>query len=135
MKWLRSAGAVLAAPVIYGLFCVPTLNVLLSAFPELLNEAGGTYDIGLTLAAELLQLLVLIVAGYVSALVAGREELKHLVAVMVVMLGIGVSVQLSFWESMLVWHHFVFFTLIVLGLFLGTKLRLRQKGSTRSRLL
>jgi FtsH-binding integral membrane protein len=107
----------------------------MSAYPELLNEDGGTYHVGLTLAAEALQFIVLLVCGYVAALVAGRKEMKHCIAVTVVLLVIGVTVQMSCWNSMLIWHHFVFFTLIVVGVFLGTRLRLRQKGSSQSRVL
>ena len=135
MNWLRSIGCVLAAPVVYGVACVPGLNVLMSTFPQLVNEAGGTYDVGLTLAVEGMQFVVLIICGYVSALIAGREELKHSLAVMLGMLAVGITVQMSFWDSMLVWHHFVFFFLIVIGVFLGTKLRLRQKGTAQSRVL
>ncbi len=135
MIWLRSMAAVLLAPVIYGVICVPSVGALMSAYPELLNETGGTYDVTLTLMAELIQLLVLITCGYFSALAAGREELKHGLAVTVVMLAIAISVQLSFWSSMLVWHHFVFFVCVVVGIQLGTRLRLRQKGTTASRVL
>lgn len=130
MKWVRSIASILAAPLVYGMICVPTLGVLMSSFPELVNEAGGTYDIPLTLASELVQLLVLVLCGYLSALIAGREEMKHALAVMGVMLAIGISVQLSYWDSMPVWHHFVFFACIVVGIFLGTRLRLRQKGTS-----
>lgn len=130
MKWFRSIGAVLSAPVIYGVVCVPSVGVLMSSYADLLNEQGGTFDVTLTLMAELIQLVVLVICGYISALIAGREELKHSLVVTAVMLAIAIGVQASFWESMLVWHHFVFFGCVLVGIHLGTRLRLRQKGTS-----
>ena len=135
MNWFRSIAAILSAPVIYGVICVPSVGFLMSSSPELLNEQGGTFDVTLTLTAELIQFVVLVACGYFSALIAGREELKHGLAVTVVMLAIAIGVQTSFWNSMLVWHHFVFFACVLVGTQLGTRLRLRQKGTTVSRVL
>ena len=99
------------------------------------NEQGGTDHVGLILASETIQFIVLVICGYLAALTAGREEMKHGLAVAAVMLGIGIAVQLSFWESMPVWHHFVFFACILVGIILGARLRLRQKGTAVSRVL
>ena len=91
MNWFRSIAAILSAPVIYGVICVPSVGFLMSSSPELLNEQGGTFDVTLTLTAELIQFVVLVACGYFSALIAGREELKHGLAVTVVMLAIAIG--------------------------------------------
>ena len=119
MKYVVSVLAVLAAPVLYGFLCVPTINMLMSSNAGLLNDMGGTYDVALTLQTEAVQLVVLLVIGFAVAAIARFKPMLHVGIGVVVMLAIGVSVQLSFWDAMLVWHHFVFFALIAVCMPLG----------------
>ena len=119
MKYVVSVLAVLAAPVLYGLLCVPTINKLMSSNADLLNDMGGTYDVVLTLQTEAVQLVVLLAIGFAVAAIARFKPMLHVGIGVVVMLAIGVSVQLSFWDAMLVWHHYVFFALIAVCMPLG----------------
>jgi len=128
MHYLRSVLSVVAAPVVYGILCVPLLGLLYAQFPDLLNERGGTRSLPLLLATELLQLLILSLCGYVTARLAPWHMRHHVVIASVLMLMIGVSVQLSFWDAVPTWHHFVFFACIVGGMHLGAALRTRQLG-------
>ena len=130
MQYLRSAFSVLSAPLIYGFLCVPLLAVLYSQFPDLMNEQGGTSSVPLLLGTEALQLFMLIVCGYVVAWIAPRHLRHHVIVATVVMLVIGVSVQLSFWDSVPVWHHYVFFACIFFGMLLGALIRTRQVGGS-----
>ena len=127
MKTLISIAAVISAPFIYGLFCVPLAGVLMSLQPELLNDMGGTDDVTLILKVEALQLVILLAIGFIVAFIAPVRPMLHIAITVVVMLAIGISVQVSFWDSMPAWHHFVFFALIVFGITTGgwgqTKLR------------
>jgi hypothetical protein len=123
MQYVRSTLSILCAPLLYGVLCVPLLGMLLAMYPDLLNEAGGTYDVALTIKSELLQGIMLVIIGFVVALVAPSRPMVHTSIAVLLMLAIGVSVQLSFWDSMLIWHHFVFFGLIVGGLYLGAWLK------------
>ena len=127
MKILISIAAVISAPFIYGLFCVPLAGVLMSLQPELLNDMGGTDDVTLILKVEALQLVILLAIGFIVAFIAPARPMLHIAITVVVMLAIGISVQVSFWDSMPAWHHFVFFALIVFGITTGgwgqTKLR------------
>jgi hypothetical protein len=126
MKFIRSALSVLSAPVLFGFICVPLVGLLYGRFPELLNEQGGTAHVPLLVATELLQLLVLILCGYVVALLAPGHIRHHVVLATVLMMVIGVSVQLGFWEAVPPWHHFIFFGCIVGGMYLGAVIRARQ---------
>ena len=126
MHFLRSVASVLSAPVLYGLLCVPLLGALYGQFPELVNEQGGTRALPLLLVTEVVQLLVLVACGYVVALLAPRHAEHHVVIATVVMMLIGVPVQLSFWEAVPSWHHFVFFACILVGMYSGGWMRRRQ---------
>ena len=63
MKYLLSVVAVLSAPLLYGLICVPTIGVIMSANADLLNDSGGTDDVGLLLQIEAIQAIVLLATG------------------------------------------------------------------------
>jgi len=126
MQYLRSVLSVLLAPLLYGLLCVPSLGLLYSRFPGLVNAQGGTAHVGLLVVTEVIQLLVLVLCGYGVARLAPRHPRHHVVIATVVMMVIGVSVQLGFWDALPVWHHFVFFACILGGMYLGGRLRLQQ---------
>jgi hypothetical protein len=128
MQYLRSILSVLSAPLIYGVFCVPLLSLLYGQFPELINAQGGTSSVPLLLATEVFQLIMLTVCGYVVAWIAPRHLRHHVIIATVVMLVIGVSVQLSFWDAVPQWHHYVFFACIFLGMLLGALIRTRHLG-------
>lgn len=128
MHYLRSIVSVLSAPVLYGVLCVPALGMLYAQFPQIVNPQGGTHSVPLLLGTEIFQLLIITVCGYVVARIAPWHLRHHVVIATVVMLIIGVSVQLSFWEAVPTWHHYVFFACIVAGMHLGGYLRTRQLG-------
>ena len=90
--------------------------MLAGAFPELLNEAGGTHDVMLTLQIEIVQLVGLLLIGAAVAALSPSPRMRQVSIAVVLMMVIGVSVQLSAWDAMLVWHHFVFFACILFGL-------------------
>jgi hypothetical protein len=129
MHYLRSILSVVSAPILYGVLCVPLLGVLYAQFPDLVNAQGGTSNVPLLLGTEVFQLFIITICGYVVARVAPWHLRHHVVIATVLMLLIGVSVQLSFWEAVPVWHHFVFFACIVIGMHLGGHIRRRQLGT------
>ncbi|HIG41730.1 MAG: hypothetical protein ABGY96_00725 [bacterium] len=123
MKIIRTILAVASAPVVYGILGAGLSSALLAIFPHLMNEQGGTYHLGVTLAVEAIQFLAVVLTGYISARIAGREEFLHCLAVVFVMLAIAIPTQVSFWQSMLPWHHFVFFMFCIIGPIWGTYLQ------------
>ncbi len=126
MHYLRSIASVLSAPLLYGVLCVPLVTLFYGQFPELINEQGGTRNVPLLLGTEVLQFLVLFLCGYVVSILAPRHHHHHVVIATLVMLLIGVSVQLSFWDAVPTWHHFVFFGSIIVAMHLGSLVRKRQ---------
>ncbi len=123
MNYLKSIAAVLSAPLVYGFVCVPLVGVVMSMYPEITNPEGGSHDTLLILKVEFVQLAVLLLAGFIVAVISPARQMLHTGAAVVLMLGIGVSVQLQYWDAMPAWHHFVFFGLIVLGMLAGAGCR------------
>lgn len=130
MKWLRLLASLCAAPLLYGLLCLPILGWWMSFFPRKVNDLGGTFYAPLVISIELLQAAVLLLCGMAVALIGGTDRWQKVCVAMatVDMLIIGVMVQRQYWEALPVWHHWIFFLLILTMMPLGgaTTRRLRE---------
>ena len=131
MKWLRLLASLCAAPLLYGLLCLPILGWWMSFFPSKVNELGGTFYAPLVFSIEMLQAAVLLLCGMAVALIGGTDRWQKVCVAMatVDMLIIGVMVQRQYWEALPVWHHWIFFLLILTMVPLGgaTTRRLRER--------
>jgi len=121
MRWLRLLVSLIAAPLIYGVLCIPLLAWWIGLFPHYINSLGGTSHVPLVLSIELMQAIILVLCGIAVGFVSGegRWGTVCLMGATADMLLIGVSVQTQFWESMPIWHHWIFFALIAICLPLG----------------
>ena len=77
MKYLLSVIAVLSAPLLYGLICVPTIGVIMAANADLLNDSGGTDDVALLLLIEAVQAIVLLATGFLVAWIVTKEKITN----------------------------------------------------------
>ena len=99
-------------------------------FPNKVNELGGTFYAPLVVSIELLQAAVLLLCGMAVALISGTDKWQKVcvAAATVDMLAIGVMVQRQFWEALPVWHHWVFFVLILTMMPTGGSITRRLRG-------
>ena len=116
--------AIISSPILYGLICLPLSNALLAQYPNEVNSSGGTHSTQLVVAIELIQLITLMVCGAALQGIAGHLPRFKLILVgtTIEMLVIAIWVEAQYWDAMPIWHHFVFFTLIILGLAMGSAL-------------
>ena len=130
MKWLRLLASLCAAPLLYGFLCLPLLGWWMEFFPNKVNELGGTFYAPLVVSIELLQAAVLLLCGMAVALIGGTDKWQKVcvAAATVDMLAIGVMVQRQFWEALPVWHHWVFFVLILTMMPTGGSITRRLRG-------
>lgn len=130
MKWLRLLASLCAAPILYGVLCLPLLGWWLSFFPSKVNDLGGTFYLPLVVSIEVFQAAVLLLCGMTVALIGGSDRWQKvcLAAATVDMLIIGVMVQRQFWEALPVWHHWIFFLLILIMMPLGSAIIRRLRG-------
>ncbi|MEO1087638.1 MAG: hypothetical protein AAFY88_25670, partial [Acidobacteriota bacterium] len=103
--FLRSLGAVLAGMFTWALLWLATNAGLAAAFPQAYAEDGSTSSAGLLLTMLAASVIFSIAAGWVTAKAAGGKILAHTVALGIVQLGIGVMVQLQYWEVVPERHH------------------------------
>ena len=135
MKWLRLLASLCVAPLLYGVLCMPLLGWWLGFFPSKVNELGGTFPLPLVVSIEVLQAAVLILCGMAVAVIGGKGSWQRvcLAITTVDMLVIGVVVQRQFWEALPVWHHWIFFLLILIMMPLGGALTRRLRGKAINR--
>ena len=124
MRWLRLLASLVIGPLAYGVLCVPLLAWWVGIFPQYINHLGGTFHVPLVLSIEAIQAAILLLCGAAIGLVSGtgRWQGVCVIGATADMLLIGVMVQRQFWESMPVWHHWIFFGLIVVCLPVGVRI-------------
>ena len=122
--------AIISPPILSGLICLPLSNALLAQFPIEVNSLSGTHSTRLVVAIELIQLITLIVCGAALQGIAGHlPRFKGLLlGITVEMLVRAIWVEAQYWNAMPIWHHFVFFALIILGLAIGSALADRWRA-------
>lgn len=100
---------------------------LKSARPEAYTEAGSINDTGLLILVLFLSVVFSVVAGFITASVASRNEMKPVVILAVIQVAIGIMVELSYWSLIPAWYHIAFVLLLAPAIIAGGKLAMRRK--------
>ena len=93
---LRSVLAVVCAPIVYGLICVPTNWLVVKLFPSLFDENWMTKNNGLLVLLVSLTIVFAGASGFVGAVIARENVVYHALA-------IGIAVQRQVWDAMPLW--------------------------------
>jgi hypothetical protein len=120
---LRSLGAVIAGFAAWTVLWLASNKVATLAAPDAFDENGLTASSGILLAFLVASVVYSILAGWVTAAVAGRSEIGHAVALGIVQTIVGVGVQMSYWDAMPLWYHLPFLALLLPGNVLGGWIR------------
>ncbi len=120
---MRSVLAVFVGVVFWGMLWVGGNGVLRTAMPGAFDGSGATQQSGVLAGMLLYSVLLSVGAGYVTAWVVNRAEVGHALVLGVIQLGIGVAVQLQFWDVMPLWYHVLFLAMLIPGGVYGGKRR------------
>ena len=123
---LRSVMAVIVAPIVWGLVMFPGNLLLAALFPG--ADASPTTDY--LLAALLGTVVYSLVAGAATARVAGTRPLAHGVCGGLALLGVGVFVELQYWDVLPLWYHLSFLLLLIPACVAGAWWQARRQRST-----
>lgn len=116
--------AVVAGVLVWGVLWVLGNQVLLSRLPDVAQDLARIGDHpGALLGLIIWSVALSVLAGYVTAAVAGVEPMKAVWALAIIQLAIGVVVQVDSWSLMPVWYHVVFLGMIVPATLYGGRLR------------
>lgn len=83
---------------------------------------------GVLLGYVLYSVILSVLAGFVSAVVAGIRPIPAVWTLAIIQLAIGVFVEISYWNLMPVWYHLVFLALIVPATVYGGRRRARGRA-------
>lgn len=128
----RTIVAVLAGAVVWAvLWNAGTLGAQ-AAFPDTLAPDRPLTHTGFLLAYIAWSVLLSVLAGFVTAAVAGPRATTSVRWLAGVQLALGLGFEISFWSMTPVWYHVVFLALIVPATLYGGALRVRGRTPTRA---
>ena len=124
---IRQILAVVTGFAVWTALWFATNAALKSARPEAYSEAGATSDTGLLILVLFLSVVFSVIAGFITASVASRNEMKPVVILAVIQVVIGIMVELSYWSLIPTWYHIAFVLLLAPAIIAGGKLAMRKK--------
>lgn len=124
---LRSILSVVAGTASWTVLWLTTNVALQAALPGSYRPDGSVESAGLLGFILAGSVVFSIVAGYVTAALAARGEMKHALALGILQLAIGIPVQIAAWNLLPIWYHLSFLVLLLPGNLAGGALRLSRK--------
>jgi len=120
---VRSILAVLAGMILWAGLWVGGNAVLRGALPDAYDAEGLTRSVAVLSLILVLSVVLSVIAGYLTAAIAGRRAILHAFVFGAVQLAIGVGVQAAVWQQMPLWYHLSFLALLIPASLLGGALR------------
>lgn len=124
---LRSVLAVAAGVIVWMVTALGTDRIVLNVFAEHVLEGGRVENTGMLLLTLGYATAFEVLAGYVTAWVAGRAEMQHALALALVQLTFGVIATIVFLETAPLWYHVGSLALVIPAVMLGGMLRVLQR--------
>lgn len=101
--------------------------------PQWSAASGRVESVPVLLLILSYTLIFLALGGYVTALVARRQEIKHAFALGLVQLALNILATIVFWNTAPAWFHLAVIVLLVPATVFGGQLRLMQKAKADPR--
>lgn len=124
---MRSILAVIAGSAAWMLTALGTDTVLRNFAPAWFGENGKVESVPVLLLMMFYSLFFSVLGGYITALIAGRKEIKHALILGVLQFVMGFMATVQFYETAPLWYHVLFLTLLIPANLLGGQLRVAQK--------
>ena len=123
MGWGRIILAVLAGAAVWAVLWIGGTTLAQSLFPAQLAPGQPVTSIAAMLGLILYSVLLSLLAGWVTALVARANWSAAVWALAILQLTLGIIAEASAWKLLPVWYHLVFLALVVPATVLGGKWR------------
>jgi hypothetical protein len=128
---LRSILAVVAGNILWTVLWLGLNAVLASLYPQSFDGKSRIESVPLLLFILLCSVVLSVIAGYLTALIARRSEMAHAFALGLLQLALGIFFQTQSWNLLPVWYHLTFLALLIPANLLGGQWRLMQKTKAR----
>lgn len=103
-----------------------TFNAILATInPQIGDGNTPISSIPLLLLILGYSVIISIVAGYITALIATHNQLKHVLALGILQLSMGIFFQSQAWHLLPIWYHLSFLALLIPGNIFGGQLRVK----------
>lgn len=120
---LRSILAVIVGFVVWSVLWVGS-DAVLSAVSADYAEGLKNFSTSILLIGIVRSVIISIIAGYVTAFIAGNQaKVLAVFALGVLLLVFGILVQASVWNQIPIWYHLVFLALLIPMSLLGGRFR------------
>ena len=115
---------VIAGVTLWSLLWIAGTAAAQAAFPDVLDPTRRLDHVGALLGYIAYSVVLSILSGYAAAAAAsGARAMRTASIVAVILLGLGIFFEVSYWEMLPVWYHLVFLALLVPATVYGGKLK------------
>lgn len=128
---IRSILAIIVGSVVWMATALGTDVLLRSLAPAWFGENGKVESVPVLLFMMFYSLLFSVLGGYVTALIAKRQELKHAFILGLLQFAMGLVATVQFYDTAPLWYHVLFLTLLIPANVFGGQLRVAQKRKLR----
>ena len=125
---LRSIGSVVAGFCLWTVLWLASNAGLTAGLPGTFREDGSVESGGVLMVILALSVVFSIAAGYATAGLARTAPMKHVLALGLLQLVVGIFVQSQYWTVMPLWYHLAFLALLIPGIFVGGSIRVALAG-------
>jgi hypothetical protein len=122
----RAILAVMAGAAVWAALWIGGTQAALAALPEILPRNEPITHLGALVGLILYSVPLSMLAGYVTAAVAGKEPMPVVWALAVLQLVLGIIAETSAWALTPVWYHLIFLALVVPATVYGGRLSVRR---------
>ena len=122
----QSLGAVAIGFVVWCVLWIGGTVAVSRIIPDYFNSDVLSESTGVLLLLLGLSVLASTLAGFITAFVAGFEEIKHATSLSAALLVVGIYVQTQSWSGLPVWYHVSFAAFLVPGALLGARIRIER---------
>lgn len=123
----RVVVAVLAGAGVWAVLWIGGNQAALAALPGILVPEQPITHIGALLLLIGYSVVLSLLAGWVTAAVAGAEPMRAVWVLAALQLALGIIAEVSYWPLMPVWYHLVFLALIIPATVYGGKVRAESR--------
>ena len=124
---LRHIFAVLTGFAVWTVLWLAANATLQAAMPEAFREDGAMDETGLLVLSLFLSVVFSLLAGFTTASMSARNEMKPVVVLAVIQVLIGIVVEIGYWSAIPVWYHITFILFLAPAIIAGGKLAVGRK--------
>ena len=109
--------------VLWSVLWIATNAALAALFPDIIVPEQYVGHLGILLTFLTASVTYSVAAGYLTGMIAARHHVKHGLALGIVQVAVGITMQTMFWDLLPVWYHLTFLALLIPGNVAGAAIR------------